>query len=168
MNELKNRGMDDILLAVVDGLKGFPDAITAVFPEAVVQTCLFHLLRNSMDFVSWKDRRGLAGALKEIYRAVDADAAATALTAFEAGPLGPALPGDRPELAARLGRSHSVLRLPRRRAPDHPYDERHRSAELEAPAGHSGKGPLSKRRCGDQAALSDLEPIGERVENAAP
>src|SRR3546814_1710895 len=52
MNELRNRGVEDILLAVVDGLKGFPDAITAVFPETIVQTCIVHLLRNSMDFVS--------------------------------------------------------------------------------------------------------------------
>ena len=89
MNELKNRGVDDILLAVVDGLKGFPDAITAVFPEAIVQTCIVHLLRNSMDFVSWKDRKGLATALKDIYRAVDADAAEKALTVFEAGPRPP-------------------------------------------------------------------------------
>ncbi|ABE63568.1 transposase, mutator type [Nitrobacter hamburgensis X14] len=92
MNELKNRGVDDILLAVVDGLKGFPDAITAVFPEAVVQTCIVHLLRNSMDFVSWKDRKGLATALKDIYRAVDADAAEKALAAFEAGPWGQRYP----------------------------------------------------------------------------
>jgi putative transposase len=92
MNELKNRGVDDILLAVVDGLKGFPDAITAVFPEAIVQTCIVHLLRNSMDFVSWKDRKGLAAALKDIYRAVDADAAEKALTAFEAGPWGQRYP----------------------------------------------------------------------------
>ena len=84
MNELRNRGIEDILLAVVDGLKGFPDAITAVFPEATVQTCIVHLLRNSMDFVSWKDRKPLAAALKGIYRAVDADAAEAALTAFEA------------------------------------------------------------------------------------
>ena len=83
MNELKNRGVEDIMLAVVDGLKGFPDAITAVFPEAVVQTCIVHLLRNSMDFVSWKDRKPLATALKAIYRAVDAKAAEEALTAFE-------------------------------------------------------------------------------------
>lgn len=88
MNELKNRGVDDIMLAVVDGLKGFPDAITAVFPEAVVQTCIVHLLRNSMAFVSWKDRKGLASALKEIYRAASADAAEQALTTFEAGPWG--------------------------------------------------------------------------------
>jgi transposase-like protein len=64
MNELKNRGVEDITLAVVDGLKGFPEAITAVFPEAVVQTCIVHLLRNSTDFVSWKDRKALAGELK--------------------------------------------------------------------------------------------------------
>ena len=88
MNELKNRGVDDIMLAVVDGLKGFPDAITAVFPDAVVQTCIVHLLRNSMDFVSWKDRKSLAASLKSIYRAVDAKAAEEALTAFEASEWG--------------------------------------------------------------------------------
>lgn len=84
MNELRNRGVEDIMLAVVDGLKGFPDAITAVFPEAMVQTCIVHLLRNSMDFVAWKDRKALGMALKAIYRAVDAVAAEEALTAFEA------------------------------------------------------------------------------------
>lgn len=92
MNELKNRGVDDILLAVVDGLKGFPDAITAVLPDAIVQTCIVHLLRNSMDFVSWKDRKSLASALKEIYRAPDANTAERALTAFEAGPWGQRYP----------------------------------------------------------------------------
>ena len=92
MNELRNRGVEDILLAVVDGLKGFPDAITAVFPDAIVQTCIVHLLRNSMDFVSWKDRKNLDSALKEIYRATDADAAEKALTAFEAGPWGQRYP----------------------------------------------------------------------------
>jgi putative transposase len=57
MNELKNRGVEDVLIAVVDGLKGFPEAITAVFPQALVQTCIVHLLRHSLDFVSWKDRK---------------------------------------------------------------------------------------------------------------
>ena len=92
MNELKSRGVDDIMLAVVDGLKGFPDAITAVFPEAVVQTCIVHLLRNSMDFVSWKDRKPLVMALKGIYRAVDAKAAEEALSAFEASHWGQRYP----------------------------------------------------------------------------
>jgi len=63
MNELRNCGTEDILLAVVGGLKGFSEAITAVFPDAVVQTCIVHLLRGSMDFVSWKDRKGLASGL---------------------------------------------------------------------------------------------------------
>lgn len=85
MNELKNRGVDDLLIAVVDGLKGFPDAITAVFPQATVQTCIVHLLRNSLDFVSYKDRKLVAAALKDIYRAIDAAAAEAALGAFEAG-----------------------------------------------------------------------------------
>jgi putative transposase len=88
MNELRNRGVEDVLLAVVDGLKGFPEAILAVFPEATVQTCIVHLLRRSLDFVSWKERKPVAAALKDIYRAVDATAAETALTAFEAGPWG--------------------------------------------------------------------------------
>jgi putative transposase len=88
MNELKNRGVEDVLVAVVDGLKGFPDAITAVFPQASVQTCIVHLLRHSLDFVSWKDRKPVAAALKDIYRAVDAVAAETALTAFEEGSWG--------------------------------------------------------------------------------
>ncbi len=92
MNELRNRGTEDILLAVVDGLKGFPEAIAAVFPDAVVQTCIVHLLRNSMDFVSWKDRKGLATALKQVYRAPSAEAAEQALTAFEAGPWGTRYP----------------------------------------------------------------------------
>ncbi len=88
MNELRNRGVEDVLLAVVDGLKGFPEAIRAVFPEAVVQTCIVHLLRHSLDFVSWKDRKLVAAALKDIYRAMDPAAAETALAAFEAGPWG--------------------------------------------------------------------------------
>lgn len=82
MNELRHRGVEDILLAVVDGLKGFPDAICAVFPEALVQTCIVHLLRHSLDFVAWKDRKSVATALKDIYRAVDAEAGKAALAAF--------------------------------------------------------------------------------------
>src|SRR5918992_6076272 len=83
MTELKSRGVEDVLIAVVDGLKGFPQAITTVFPQATVQTCIVHLLRHSLDFVSWKDRKPVAAALKDIYRAVDAKAGEAALGAFE-------------------------------------------------------------------------------------
>jgi putative transposase len=88
MTELKSRGVEDILIAVVDGLKGFPDAILAVFPEATVQTCIVHLLRQSLAFVSYKDRKAVAAALKEVYRATDAAAGEAALAAFEDGPWG--------------------------------------------------------------------------------
>lgn len=92
MNELKNRGVADILIAVVDGLKGFPEAITAVFPETVVQTCIVHLIRHSLAFVSWKDRKTVMPALRAIYRAKDADAGMKALEAFEAGDWGQRYP----------------------------------------------------------------------------
>src|SRR5215218_2533016 len=88
MTELKNRGVEDVLMAVVDGLKGFPEAIVAVFPEATVQTCIVHLLRQSLAFVAYKDRKAVAAALKEVYRAVDATAGEAALAAFEEGSWG--------------------------------------------------------------------------------
>jgi putative transposase len=69
MTELQARGVQDVLLAVVDGLKGFPEAITAIFPRTTVQTCIVHLLRHSLDFVNWNDRKHVAAALKAIYRA---------------------------------------------------------------------------------------------------
>jgi len=85
MNEMKNRGVEDILIAVVDGLKGFPDAINAVFAQTTVQTCIVHLLRDSLDFAPWKDRKDLARELKAIYGAIDDKAAEAALTTFEGG-----------------------------------------------------------------------------------
>jgi putative transposase len=75
MTELKNRGVQDILIACVDGLKGFPEAIEAVFPHTQVQLCIVHLLRNSFKFVSNKERKGLAQDLKSIYNAPTAEAA---------------------------------------------------------------------------------------------
>jgi putative transposase len=88
MNELKDRGVQDILIAVVDGLKGFPEAIAAVFPKAQVQACVVHLIRTSLDYVAYKDRREVAAALKEVYRARTAEAGQAALEAFDEGPWG--------------------------------------------------------------------------------
>ena len=84
MNELKARGVNDILIAVVDGLKGFPEAITSVFPQTMVQTCIVHLIRNSLSFVSWKDRKMILPSIKAIYRAESAEAALQRLEQFEA------------------------------------------------------------------------------------
>ena len=84
VTELKNRGVKDILIACVDGLKGFPEAIEAVFPKTEVQLCLVHLVRNSLNFVSWKQRKAVASDLRMIYTATTEVEAAIALDTFAA------------------------------------------------------------------------------------
>jgi putative transposase len=91
--DLKNRGCHDILIAVVDGLKGLPEAINTAFPKTTVQTCIVHLIRNSLDYAGWKDRKALAAALRPIYTATTADAALHELEALEQTPLGQRYPG---------------------------------------------------------------------------
>ena len=91
-NDLKTRGVNDILIAVTDGLTGMPGALAAVFPRTTLQTCIVHLIRNSLDYASWKDRKPLAAALRPIYAAANAEAAAAALDAFEAGEWGQKFP----------------------------------------------------------------------------
>lgn len=83
LNDLKTRGVEDILIAVVDGLKGFPEAIEAVFPQTMTQTCIVHLIRNSLELLCWKDRKTVMPALKAIYQAPTAEAAEAALSEFE-------------------------------------------------------------------------------------
>jgi putative transposase len=84
LTELKNRGVRDILIACVDGLKGFPEAIESVFERTVVQLCIVHMIRNSLKYVSWKERKALARDLRAIYTAPTAEAAETALEEFSA------------------------------------------------------------------------------------
>lgn len=91
-NDLKIRGCQDVLIAVVDGLRGFPEAIEAVFPQAQIQTCIVHLIRNSLNYVAWKDRKALAAELKTIYQATDAAAAEAALDTFENSAFGQKCP----------------------------------------------------------------------------
>src|SRR5574343_11190 len=91
-NDLKTRGVADILIAVTDGLKGMPEALAAVFPATTLQTCIVHLIRNSLDYASWKDRKALAAAIKPIYTAPSAEAAMAELDAFAQGPWGEKFP----------------------------------------------------------------------------
>lgn len=84
VTELKNRGVQDIFIACVDGLKGFPEAIEAVYPDTQVQLCIVHMVRNSLRFVSWKQRKEVAADLKLIYQSATAEQAEMELTAFEA------------------------------------------------------------------------------------
>jgi putative transposase len=83
LNDLHHRGVEDVLVACVDGLTGFPEAIAAVFPQAWVQTCIVHQIRSSMRYVSYQDRKKIATALRPIYGAVNAEAAAQALAEFD-------------------------------------------------------------------------------------
>ncbi|HEB3535089.1 TPA: IS256 family transposase [Burkholderia cenocepacia] len=91
-NELKTRGCQDILIAVVDGLKGLTEAISAAYPRTTVQTCIVHLIRNSLEYASYKDRKALAAALRPIYAAASEDAARQALQDFADGPWGEKYP----------------------------------------------------------------------------
>ena len=90
--DLKTRGCQDILIAVTDGLKGMSEALAAVFPATTLQTCIVHLIRHSLDFANWKERKPLAAALRPIYTAPSAEAAGAALDAFERGPWGRKFP----------------------------------------------------------------------------
>ena len=83
ITELKNRGIDDLFIVCCDGLKGFPDAIEAVFPRTIVQTCVVHLIRSSTRFVAWKDRKVVIADLRRVYAADTEDAALAALSEFE-------------------------------------------------------------------------------------
>jgi len=91
-NDLKTRGVADILIAVTDGLKGMAEALAVVYPATTLQTCIVHLIRNSLDYASWKDRRALAAAIKPIYTAASAESAEAELAAFESGPWGQKFP----------------------------------------------------------------------------
>ena len=82
LTELKNRGLQDILIACVDGLKGFPDAINSVFPQTHIQLCIIHMVRNSLKYVSWKDYKAVTSGLKAVYQAPTEEAALMALDAF--------------------------------------------------------------------------------------
>ncbi|EID9713687.1 IS256 family transposase [Salmonella enterica] len=82
LTELKNRGLQDILIACVDGLKGFPDAINSVYPQTHIQLCIIHMVRNSLKYVSWKDYKAVTSGLKAVYQAPTEEAALMALDAF--------------------------------------------------------------------------------------
>src|SRR3954469_5145205 len=133
---------------------------------------IVHLLRHSLEFVAYKDRKAVAAALKDIYRAVDATAAEAALSAFEDGPWGRkyAAIGQswRRELATGLGRGGAVLCLPGRGASAAIHDQCYRGPELEAPPRGPNPGSLPDRRGGAEVVVLGLEPVGERVDHAGP
>jgi len=111
VTELKNRGVSDIFIACVDGLKGFPEAIETVFPKTTVQLCIVHLVRYSLNYVSWKQRLEVAADLRAIYTAATASCGRAAAGRVR-GEMERSVSGDQPVMAAQLGAHHPVLRLP--------------------------------------------------------
>jgi putative transposase len=132
MNELRNRGVADILIAVVDGLKGFPEAINAVFPEAIVQTCIVHLIRNSMSFASRKERKFIARRCAASTVPRRPRPAWLRWRRSRQAP-GPETPGHRHKLAATLGPVIPFFAFPEgvRRIISLTHYERHRGPEFE-------------------------------------
>ena len=167
MNELKDRGVEDILIAVVDGLKGFPDAITAVFPKTQVQTCIVHLIRNSLDFVSYKDRKAVAGGAEGDLPGPHADAGPAALDAFDAGDWGRKYPA-----IALSWRRHWAAVIPFFAFPADVRRIIYTTNAIEALNAKlrravRTRGHFPDRRGRAEAAVPGLEPGREGVENAA-
>ena len=143
MTELRNRGTQDILIAVVDGLKGFPEAITSVFPQTVVQTCIVHLIRSRSLLCFVEGAPPVGAALKPVYQAAAATMAREP-GRFRPRPLGAKISSDCPKLAAQWGAGDSVLRLCARVAQNPLHHQCHREPERSGPQGGAGARPLSQ------------------------
>ena len=168
MNELKARGVEDILIAVVDGLKGFPEAIEAVFPQATVQTCIVHLIRNSLDFRVLERPEARRRRATENLPRRRRRGRPQGLGGLRGRLMGPQICGDRPDLAATMGADHPVLRLRSGRAQNRLHHECYRGLERQAATGRAGERPFPQRRGGDQAHFPGLAPGRSAMENAAP
>jgi len=131
VTELKNRGVKDILIACVDGLKGFPEAIESVFPQTVVQLCIVHLVRHSLNYVNWKERKEVAHDLKTIYTSAT-DVEAQQKTGGVQQEVGREVSHDCKILAQQLGTGHSIFRPSGGDPPGDLYDQRNRVFEYVA------------------------------------
>lgn len=155
MNEPRGRGVQDILIAVVDGLKGFPETITAAFPETAVQTCIVHLIRHSKNSCGWKERKSVASDLCLIYEAPTAEDAARHLDAFEEK-WDAKYPFIAPARRRAWSRGDPIPYLQRRDPEDHLHDECRGIAETGATQGVEDQGLVSDRGGCDQPDLPDV------------
>jgi transposase-like protein len=131
LTEIRNRGVADILVACVDGLKGFPEAISTVYPRTEVQLCIVHMVRNSLAYVNWKERKAVAEDLRSIYRAATAEAG-----------------------TAALGRHQSPVCVSGRDPPGDLHDQCGRIAAHDAAEGDQDAGIVSERGIRAQAVVS--------------
>jgi len=148
--------------------EGFPEAITATFPDCVVQTCIVHLIRYSMQFAAWKERQTLAKALRPIYTAPQRRGCRNGAGRVRAGPLGPEIGRRRRQLAAPLAGGDPVLRLLRRGQENPLYDKRNRVAAQAGQKGRPQQGPLPQRLGVHQADLPGAQKHHRQVEMTTP
>ena len=152
--ELRNRGVRDVLIVCCDGLTGFPEAIEATWPQTTVQTCVVHLIRAAMRFVSYADRKKVAAALRPIYTAPTAEVAETELLAFADSDLGRKYPAAVATWENAWERFIPFLAFPPELRKIIYTTNAIESLELPAPQDHQEPWPLPERRRRDQAAVA--------------
>ena len=171
LTELRNRGVTDVLIVCCDGLTGFSDAIGAVWPQTVVQTCVVHLIRNSIRFCTWKDRKPVVKALKPIYTAPSAEAAGRGARGLRQR-LGWDLRGNRGSMAPELGPVHPVPRFRASHPQNRIHHQRHRIVELPTPQSHQNQRLVPHRRRRTQNLLPSHQqhrtPPQRRTRNQHP
>ena len=143
-NDLKTRGCADILIAVTDGLKGMSDALAVAYPTTTLQTCLVHLIRNSLDLAGWQDRKALAAALRASTRRPPPRRRARR-RCLRRWAVGPSLPDDCQDVAPGLGARHPVLCVSARGPPRDLHDQRARECARSGAQNHQDARPLPDR-----------------------
>ena len=155
LTELTNRGVKDIFIACVDGLKGFPQAIETVFPKTTVQLCIVHMVRGSLNFVGWKERKAVAADLKLIYRAATAEEAERQLE--ECRQVGSPIPLDQRHVEKKLAGDCTVLSVSAGDPQDRLYHQRHREFEHESAQGDQNQRRVSQRGRGPESDVPGPE-----------
>ena len=152
-NDLKTRGVNDILIAVTDGLTGMPGALEAVFPRTTLQTCIVHLIRNSLDYASWKDRKMLAKALRPILCSDQRRGGGSGVGCVRGWRMGPQVSHRGCRVAAGVGAGDPVLRVPARDQASDLHHQCDRERERPAAQDHQDAWSFPDRRRGEQAHL---------------
>lgn len=151
LTEIRNRGLCDVLIVCCDGLKGLPDAIEATWPQALVQTCVIHLIRASIRLCSWKDRKTIVRGLRTVYTAVNADTAVQASVRTRPA-VGKPLPGSDTHMATSMGRVHPVPAVPSRTSQGRVHHQPRRKCSLPVTESHQNTGAFPHRPISVKAA----------------
>ena len=153
LTEIRNRGVQDILVACVDGLKGFPEAIGSVYPKAEVQLCIVHMVRNSLGYVNWKERKRVAHDLRQIYQRRHGGGSRRAPGGVR-GTLGRQICRDRQDMATALDGHHAFICVSGRDSAFDLHDQHRGVTAHDVAQGHQNAGFVSERRGGVETALS--------------